>query len=456
MNFWNGINLLAAFGVRGFNRGGERLRICGDSRTGHGLPLLQLVMAFLTALLFAGSPAYAAEPAKSGQGDLRAVEVNITGDSDQTRFVLTLSGPVEARAFLLERPDRVIVDLPQVAFNLPAADETPEGKKPATLVSSYRYGLFAQGRSRIVIDLKEPALATKVVNEAATHGTILTIELTKADRATYSRAAMQPMVEAAAALSQTENARVAAARASATAAEERDNRPLIMLDPGHGGVDPGAMRFGLQEKDLVYDFAQRFRDRIEATGRYRVQMTRNDDSFVSLGGRVRIAREAKADLLISIHADSLSRNSTVRGATVYTSSNTPTDAESAQLAAKENLADQIAGVEVEEDTDDVVGILAELTRRETRTLSSYFADGTIEVLRKEVHLTRNPHRSAGFIVLRAPDVPSVLIELGYISSEQDVALLTSEEWQGKTITALLKALDKFFARQIAQQQTDSG
>lgn len=383
---------------------------------------------------------------------VRAVAIDVTHEAETTRLVLTLSAPVEARAFLLERPDRVIVDLPQVTFNLPAAG-SEDALVGGSVVASYRYGLFAQGRSRIVIDLKAPALATKVVSEAAAHGATLTIELTRTDRATYARAAMQPMVEAAATLSQAENARAAEAR---DAAARRDTRPLIMLDPGHGGVDPGAIRFGVQEKDLVHAFARRFGARIEATGRYRVQFTRDDDSFVSLGGRVRIAREAAADLFISIHADSLGRNANVRGATVYTSANTPTDAESAQLAAKENLADQVAGVEVVEEADDVVGILADLTRRETRTLSSMFADGTIESLRKNVHLTRNPHRSAGFRVLRAPDVPSVLLELGYLSSEEDVALLTSEEWQGKTISALITALDRFFARRIAEQQTDKG
>lgn len=454
MEFWNGIKLLGLFRI------GTRRFVPQRARgvTGRLHPArLALALVLLAGLAWTGVPAMAAG---AGDGPVRAVAIEITQEADKARFVLTLSAPVEARAFLLERPDRVIVDLPQVTFNLPAGEAGgAQAQHAAGLVSSYRYGLFAQGRSRIVIDLREPALATKVISETATRGATLTIELTRTDRAAYGRAAMQPMVEAAAALSQSENARAAAARASAAAADasdRRDPRPLIMLDPGHGGVDPGAIRRGVQEKDLVFAFAQLFRDRIEATGRYRVQLTRNDDSFISLAGRVRIAREAAADLFISIHADSLGRNGNVRGATVYTSSTTPTDSESAQLAAKENLADQIAGVEVVEETDDVVGILADLTRRETRTLSSAFADGTIEALRKQVHLTRNPHRSAGFRVLRAPDVPSVLLELGYLSSDEDVALLTSEDWQNRTVSALIAALDRFFARHIAEQLTDKG
>lgn len=466
MKFWNGIKLLGPFRAAAVCHGDVLSHRSGDSGV-----VRDAVFALVLALLFAMVQFQAVRPAFAGSGApsspegesvgdsvARVVAIDLTQDADAARLVLTLSAPVEARAFLLERPDRVIVDLPQVTFNLPAEElEGTPTQKAKALVASYRYGLFARGRSRVVIDLNEPALATKVFSEAAIHGATLTIELKRTDRKTYSRTAMQPMVEAAAALSRAENARAAEARASAgESVEKRGDLPLIVLDPGHGGVDPGAIRFGVQEKDLVFAFAERFRDQIEATGRYRVQLTRTDDTFVSLGGRVRIAREAGADLFISIHADSLGRNGTVRGATIYTSSNTPTDAESAQLAAKENLADQIAGVEVTEETDDVVGILADLTRRETKSLSSFFADKTIDALRQQVYLTRNPHRSAGFRVLKAPDVPSVLLELGYLSSTQDVELLTSEEWQMKTISAMIKALDRFFAPRIAEQRVDKG
>ncbi|MFC0219197.1 N-acetylmuramoyl-L-alanine amidase [Pseudochelatococcus lubricantis] len=425
----------------------------------HALRACLLALAlFVPAGLSVG--AAGAQDRPSGEV-IRAVAIDLSGNREKSRIVLTLSAPVEARAFLLERPDRVIIDLPQVAFSMPGDSHADGRRKAAGLVASFRYGLFAQGRSRIVIDLKEPALVTQVVSEPVAKGATLTIELSRADRAAYSRAAMQPMVEAAAALSAAENARAAAARASAGAdasADRRDDRPLIMIDPGHGGVDPGAIRKGVQEKDLVLAFAQRLQDKIRTGGRYRVQLTRSDDSFVSLRGRVRIAREAGADLFISVHADSLGGggNDSVRGATVYTSSSIPTDAESAQLAAKENLADQIAGVEVAEEADDVVGILAELTRRETQTLSHIFAERTIETLRAQVRLNRNPQRSAGFHVLKAPDVPSVLLELGYLSSEQDVALLTSDAWQEKTVSALVSAIDRFFARRIAEQGRDKG
>lgn len=451
MDFWSGINL--SFLVNVVSRPIVRLRearVCAAAVIAGLWVLATMVFAPIV-------DAYANETGHAA--GVRAVAIDVSGDRNTARLVLTLSAPVEARAFLLERPDRVIIDLPHVTFNLPddlLVDK--KEKRPNALIASFRYGLFAQARSRIVIDLKEPAVATKVLSEPAANGATLTIELTRTDRAAYGRAAMQPMVEAAAALSSTESARIEAVRASADSAATaaRDDRPLIMIDPGHGGVDPGAGHSGLHEKDLVLAFAKRFKDQIEQTGRYRVQLTRNDDSFLSLGGRVRIAREAQADLFISVHADSIGGNAQVRGATVYTSSNIPTDAEFAQLAAKENLADQIAGVEAVEETGDVVGILADLTRRETQTLSQFFAERTIDTLRSEVYLNRNPHRSARFMVLKAPDVPSVLLELGYLSSEQDVALLTSNEWQEKTVNALVLALDRFFARRIAGQGQEKG
>ncbi|MGI6245619.1 MAG: N-acetylmuramoyl-L-alanine amidase [Pseudochelatococcus sp.] len=430
----------------------------GKFRPGAPLSRLFHICLLVSALLLPAAAAALEQPAgEARQEAVRAVAIDISGNREKSRIMLTLSAPVEARTFLLERPDRLIIDLPQVAFSLSADSHAGARKGVAGgLVASYRYGLFAQGRSRVVVDLKEPALVSKVTSEPVANGAMLTVELSRTDRAAYGRAAMQPMVEAAAALSAAENARAAAARASAQAADRQDSRPLVMIDPGHGGVDPGAIRKGIQEKDLVLSFARRLQEKLGAGGRYRVQLTRGDDSFISLAGRVRIAREAGADLFISVHADSLGGNGSVRGATVYTSSNTPTDEESAQLAAKENLADQIAGLEAAEETGDVVGILAELTRRETQALSHVFAERTIETLRAQVHLNRNPHRSAGFRVLKAPDVPSVLLELGYLSSEQDVALLTSDAWQEKTVRALVAAIDRFFARRIAEQGRDKG
>src|SRR5690606_7967581 len=230
------------------------------------------------------------------------------------------------------------------------------------------------------------------------------------------------------------------------------DKPLIVIDPGHGGVDPGAIGVnGVAEKDVVFAFAERFKLRLEETGRYRVMMTRTSDTFVSLGGRWRMAQEAGASLFVSVHADTLSDSSRVRGATIYTGSTFASDAEAERLAAKENLADQIAGVDVVEDPNEIAGILAELTKRETRVFSLDFANKVVNSLRDVVALNKNPLRSAGFIVLKAPDIPSVLIELGYLSSAKDADLLVSDAWRDKSSAALVEAVDRFFATRLAAQ-----
>jgi N-acetylmuramoyl-L-alanine amidase len=180
-------------------------------------------------------------------------------------------------------------------------------------------------------------------------------------------------------------------------------------------------------------------------------LTRTSDTFVSLAGRWRMAQKAGASLFISIHADTLSDGSRVRGATVYTGSGFASDAESERLAAKENLADQIAGLDVVEDPNEIAGILADLTKRETRVFSLDFAQKVVDSLRDVVTLNKNPLRSAGFIVLKAPDIPSVLIELGYLSSAKDVDLMTSDAWRDKSSAALVKAVDSFFATRLAAQ-----
>lgn len=415
---------------------------------------LAMVSGLAVALLFCGVFMVGSAWASDHKKAIRAVGVEVVANRADTRLVFLLSHEVEAKSFVLENPDRVIIDLPEVNFMLPS----DAGGKGKGLIASYRYGLFASGRSRIVIDLKEPALASRIFSEPEGAGSRLTIELMRANRSAYSKAAMSALAAANTAAA-PENEQLVRTRADVSAqnATGAGALPLIMLDPGHGGVDPGASKGGLEEKDIVLAFARAMKEKLESSGRYRVVMTREDDSFVSLGGRVRLAREAQADLFISIHADSLGRNGQVRGATVYTNSSIPTDSESAELAAKENLADQIAGVETVESTDDVVGILADLTRRETTTLSSIFAGGVIDKLKGgKVQLNRNPHRSAGFRVLMAPDVPSILLEIGYLSSDKDAELMMSEEWRSKMVSALASALDRFFTRSSSPPQKPTG
>jgi N-acetylmuramoyl-L-alanine amidase len=279
--------------------------------------------------------------------------------------------------------------------------------------------------------------------DASSGTTLLTIELSRADREEFRRVAGESAAGAVKEMAEPTISR-----------QDNDMRPVIMIDPGHGGIDPGAAASaGVAEKDLVLSFAQRLKQKLEAEGRYRVLMTREQDVFVSLGDRVKAARAVKADLFISIHADSISGGQDVRGLTVYTGSERASDADSARLADRENKADAVAGVESGDMADDVSDILQDLTLRETRTFSHGFATRLVGEFDAVARLNKNPHRQARFQVLRAYDVPSVLVELGYLSSRKDLDLLMSEEWRAKMVSAMGGAVDRFFATRLARQGT---
>lgn len=403
-------------------------------------PFIRLIGAGLLAAFVASGEGHvraAGTEAKAARPAI-AADVSVEVDGPKTRFRITLSKPVTAEASLMERPDRLIIDLPEVAFHLP-----PEsGRQKAGLISSYRYGLFAPGRSRVVMELSQPAVVSGMTVEPNMAGgsALLTIELSRTERDDFRRAATESAAKAVQAV------------APEVRAEARDTRPVIMIDPGHGGIDPGAAALGsIVEKDLVLAFAQRLQKKLEADGRYRVIMTRDKDVFISLGDRVRAARAAQADLFISIHADSISGGQEVRGLTVYTGAERASDADSARLADRENKADAVAGIESTDVADDVSDILAELTLRETRGFSHGFAMRLVGEFDSIARLNKNPHRQARFQVLRAHDVPSVLVELGYLSSKQDLDLIMSEEWRGKMVSAIGVAVDRFFATRFARQ-----
>jgi N-acetylmuramoyl-L-alanine amidase len=230
-----------------------------------------------------------------------------------------------------------------------------------------------------------------------------------------------------------------------------DGRPVVVLDPGHGGLDAGTTApSGQAEKSIVLDFALMLRDKLEKSGKYHVVMTRGDDSFIPLGERVRIARAHKASLFVSIHADTLGRRSPeTRGATIYTLSERASDGEAANLAEAENKADVIAGVDLSAEPNDVADILIDLAQRETKAFSTNFARKLVSELKSSAKLHKHPLKSAGFKVLKAPDVPSVLVELGYVSNPQDLKLMTSDGWRRKVVDSIAQAIAEFFAPQVA-------
>ena len=374
-----------------------------------------------------------------------ATDARLGGDESQTRFVMDLSRKIDLHAFTLADPYRVVIDLPQVTFQLPPKT----GESGRGLVKAFRYGLVMPGGSRLVFDLAKPARIDKAfaIDPADGAPARLVLDLAATDRESFLRRVALDAKEA-----KNEAKKAPAAPPPATPSEASgDLRPLVVLDPGHGGIDTGTKApSGELEKDIVLDFAQRLRQRLEKSGKVRVVMTRGDDTFVELADRVHIARNAGAALFVSIHADWLSHGEgDADGATIYTLSETATDSEAARLAEKENRADVIAGVDLKAEPDDVAGILIDLAQRETKSYSLQFARKLVSEIRPVARLHKNPLKSAGFRVLRAPDIPSVLIELGYVSNRQDLRSLLSDAWRNKTADAIAKAIESYFITHVA-------
>jgi N-acetylmuramoyl-L-alanine amidase len=375
-----------------------------------------------------------------------ATDARLAGDEERTRLIVDLSRRITLGAFTLANPYRVVVDLPDVIFALP----NEAGREGRGLVSAYRFGLFAPGKARLVMDVGAPVKIDKafVLDPVDGQPARLVVDLVKTDRESFMKSVAAPVRRAE---------DPPGLRASLAA--NGDTRPVIVLDPGHGGIDSGAVNgaAGINEKTVVLDIARALRDKLEATGRYRTVMTREGDSFVPLGDRVRIARELQAKLFISLHADSLSRrgNDDVRGATVYTLSDKASDAEAQRLADDENRADLIAGLDLSEEPSDVAGILLDLAQRETKNFSAQFARTLGGAVAGAARMHKSPLKSAGFKVLKAPDVPSVLFELGYLSSKRDVDLMTSPEWRSNVTDAMVTAIDAYFSAQVAKPSATS-
>ncbi|MGQ4272811.1 N-acetylmuramoyl-L-alanine amidase [Terrihabitans sp. B22-R8] len=362
-----------------------------------------------------------------------AQAARLEGDDARTTLVVDLAARVEPQTFTLASPYRVVVDLPDVVFN--TASSVPQ-QNAKGLVSAYRYGLIAPGRSRVVLDSEKPLGIDRVrVEELESGGARVSLDLVAISHVAFMKNAAR---------ARSDNERVPAEKVEPAEGREA-HKPLIAIDPGHGGIDPGARsRTGEHEKDVVLAFARTLKQRLLATGRYRVLMTRDTDTFIALGQRVRMARDNQANLFLSIHADSISDTAGVRGATIYTLSERASDREAERLAEKENKADLIAGVDLTEEPDEVAGILIDLAHRETKVFSSRFAKTLHGSIDGAMRLNNNPLRSAGFTVLRAPDVPSALLELGYMSSKDDIKLLTSQSWRERASQAVVRAVDDFF------------
>jgi N-acetylmuramoyl-L-alanine amidase len=420
--------------------------------------LLGSVLLCAAALLCSGAANVgAAEGPSSGSIDSSnfpiASDARLAGDSKRTRFVLDLDKSIQFRAFALADPYRVVVDIPQVSFQLP-----PEaGSTGRGLVKAFRYGLVMPGGSRIVFDLTGPARIVKsyVLDAANDQPPRLVLELEEVDRTNFVQSlAVESRPQLRPAIADAADPIVAMkAAAEPRPADAVDLRPVVVIDPGHGGVDNGTQAGGGEnnEKDLVLGFGLALRDRIEKSGKYRVVMTREDDTFIPLADRVRIARNQSAALFVSIHADALPRGEgDAQGATIYTLSDRASDSEAERLAEVENKADAIGGVNLTEEPTEVADILIDLARRETRAFSNRFARLLMGEMKTTARMHKRPLKSAGFKVLKAPDVPSVLVELGYVSNKEDLEHLLSESWRARIIGSMGQAIDAFFAKRLAK------
>lgn len=358
----------------------------------------------------------------------------VSGGGERARITLDLSQKTEFRTFVLADPYRVVVDLPQVAFRwaepLPRPAEDPVG--------GFRHGLFKPGTSRLVVDLRQPmrVVQAQVAEPGQGQGWRLVLDLASTTHEAFLQAMAAPPAPPQAA--------PRAPPQDGQMPRRADGRRTIVLDPGHGGADPGTIGAGnLYEKALTLDIAMDLKRTLEASGRYHVVLTRTEDVSLRLRDRIALARQAQGEVFLSLHADALA-DSAFRGMTVYTLSDKASDAEAEALAQRENKADLIAGIDLTDESPEVASILIDLAQRETMNLSARLAGHLVRELSREAQLLRKGHRFAGFAVLKAPDVPSALIELGYLSNRHDAQLLTQTQHRRRLGQALLRALDQFF------------
>ena len=361
-----------------------------------------------------------------------------------------------ASGFALSGPDRIAIDIRGATA---PADEM-DGDN---LVRTVRKGQYSTDTARIVLDLDRPA--TIGSGEFSQDGRTLRLSLVEVGQGRFAdtirkgrREFLPPLNFRAKPFRKEYSVRVPLPPAKSAPdlpkilGPDDGSRPLVVIDAGHGGHDPGAIspHGGKLEKDITLSLARAVRDELLRTGRVRVALTRDSDKFLVLQERFGIARRMKADLFISIHADSAG-NEDATGATVYTLAEAASDREAARLAARENKADIINGVNLGDTPDDVNSILIDLTQRQTMNLSSDFARLVLREGQGKVRFRSNSHRFASFVVLKAPDVPSILLESGYLTNREDLDYLTSRDGRSKISASVAKAVNVYFAKQVAQR-----
>lgn len=386
-----------------------------------------------------------------------ARDIRVAQYEGLTRFVLEVEKRVSHKTFFLKSPPRFVIDLAPLDWQLSERKLRITG---SPLVKRVRYGVPKPGVSRVVLDLKKNAALVRSFVLPPEGGNAVRIVFDIAPegmQTSYTELPKAPPAEVSGGMKSREPPRppIVAFRPVPVVKPERHLQrlitPTIIIDPGHGGVDPGAIgHSGTREKDITFAFSKKLRDALKKTGRYQVYMTRDSDTFVKLRERIRRARINRGDLFISLHADS-TPTAEARGLSVYTLSETASDKEAALLAKKENKADIIAGVDLSTENEDIAEILIDLAQRETINKSSEFAEILMGELSQDVRMLQNTHRFAGFAVLKAPDIPSVLVELGFLSNKTDERLLKTRDFQNKVVRGIIRGVDSFFEQYPKRQ-----
>ena len=410
------------------------------------------------ALAIGGACAAAAKTVVTG--------VRVGAHAGVTRLVLDMTDRVEFRVFTLVDPYRVVIDIAEVGWRL---SQRPLPRETGIL-KSLRYGLFKPGQSRLVMEASAPAIVNQVflMEPDSRQGFRLVLDMTSTSRDAMLAGirAKEPPASGIPGPEPAVSANVSAVPAALALPfappprkpERIVKKRIVAIDPGHGGADPGAVGTTRAfEKHVTLATSRALKQALEDTGRYRVVLTRDRDIFISLRERIAVTRKSNAELFISIHADSI-RDRAVRGLAVYTLSENASDKEAAELAQRENKADMIAGIDLSDNTAEVTNILIDLVRRETMNQSAKFAAHLLRELAQETRMLRNTHRFAGFVVLKAPDVPSVLVELGFLSNRQDEAALKNPQYRATLVRAIVRAVEGYFARieEASRPQLQSG
>lgn len=378
-----------------------------------------------------------------GAGKAQADEISalrIGQGVGSVRIVFDADSKFEYKAFLLGSPSRLVIDTYGIDVNPDIEHQITKNN----LIKSGRIGTIESDGRRIVFDLAKPSIIKKAFMLAPQSNFgwrfVIDIEL-------VSQREFNSKIGTSHAYTSQDNPQSYAERKAKKSSETKisdGGKKVIVLDPGHGGKDPGAIGYsGMYEKNITLSMGKELKAMLDKTGKYKVYLTRSTDKFIPLRDRVKIARKYKADLFISLHADS-TKNRRAKGLSVYTLSETASDKEAAALAERENKADVIAGLNLVEHSKEVSDILINLAQRETMNRSSEFATFMVQEMRDEAKLVNDTHRFAGFAVLKAPDVPSVLLEMGYLSNRVEERLLKQQSYRKKLAAATTRAINRYF------------